>query len=539
MGGFDLESLRKLAASLGQRTLIAIGSAGVILVAGLLWLALSRGGGDYAYLYTDLDPAGAQAVTEKLTQAGVPFRLSGDGTAILAPADRIPEMRMMLAGEQLGGKVGYAVIDAEDAFGTSAAKSRINQTRAIEGELARSIESLTAVSKARVHLVMPERPLFATEAREASASVTLRTGARLGAEQVDAIRHLVAAAVPELQPSRISIIDQNGTLLARAGDEALATGSGLDQRQAALQARLREQVESMLEQLLGTGRARAEVAVQLDADQIREESDVIDPDRTVIARETIVERSDEDSESNRLGGPVSIATALPGVDSQSGDDARRKSSANENSSETTYETSRTRTTRVSQGGAIERITVSVMVDGSYVAQGDGRSVYVPRTRAELERITRLVENAIGYDEARGDSVVVENLRFAAAEDATAATLPGLPVSLERRDLMTIAQLLIVGLVALAALAWVVRPLISGAGRRPAADPLLLQRAAGGDGDALAELQLLRGQRPALDQGIDVAQVEGQLKASVVRRVGEVVERHPAEATAIVRQWMYS
>ncbi len=539
-----MEAVRKYADALGPQKLWIMGGVAAFLVLALAWLTIGRAESSYAYLYSDLDPAAARAVTEKLAQANVPFRLTPDGTAVLAPTERLPELRMMLAGDQLGGKIGYEVLDAEDAFGTSASKAKINQTRAIEGELARSIETLTAVSRARVHIVMPERTLFSSQSRPATASITLRTSARLSGQQVGAIRSLVASAVPELQPERISIVDQNGTLLARAGDDASALSGSIDERQVAMQNRLREQIETMLEKVVGPGRARAQVAADVDFDQVREEADIFDPDNSVVTRQTRVEHSNQDSESNGLGGPVSVATALPenGAAPAGDGTAGRNSAINERSEEISYDNSRRRTTRISAGGEIERLTVSVMIDGSYREGANGNRVYVPRSATEIERITRLVENAIGYDEARGDSVVVENIRFAEPEGAETSTA-GLPINLSRPDLPALVRTLVLGLLALVALVLVVRPLLRRGvdATAPGAAPLdkgLLNRSAV-MGGPMAMTDTAQAALPTLEHEIDVAQVEGRLKASALRKVGEVVERNPGESVAIIRQWMYS
>ena len=191
-----------------------MGGVAIALLAALAAVAMGGGSSDrMGYLYTDLDPTAAQAITEKLRAQNVPFSLSGDGTAVLAPEDRLPELRMSMAGEQLGGAIGYEVLDTQQAFGVSSSREKMNETRAIEGELGRSIATLQSIVNARVHIVMPERALFAPEARKASASVTVKTRGKLAPGNVEAIRYLVASAVPELSPEAISIVDQTGCLL--------------------------------------------------------------------------------------------------------------------------------------------------------------------------------------------------------------------------------------------------------------------------------------------------------------------------------------
>jgi flagellar M-ring protein FliF len=552
-----VDQFRNFLGSLGtQRLLMMVGVAAFVIVA-LAYLAVSGRGGPMTYLYTDLDPAGARTITERLKTDGVPYQLSADGNAVLVPEDRVADLRMAFAGEQLGGSLGYEILDREDAFGTSAAKAKINRTRAIEGELARSIETINAVGKARVHIVIPERQLFSEEQPEASASVQLRTNGKLATGQVDAIRYLVASAVPGLAPERISVVDQTGALLARAGDGSGSSSgnAALEERQANLQARLREQIETMLGAIVGPGHVRAEVAAELDLDQMRQESETYDPDLQVVAKTTTVEKEDQDSEANQEGGFVSAANALPeNAPSEQGRDTR-SSSASEISEETLYANSSTKTTLVRGGGQVKRLTVSVMVDGSYLEAAGGRLDYRPRTQAELERFTRLVENAIGYDEARGDSVIVENLRFAQNED-TGATALGVPLGIDREDIVPLAKTTILGLVGIGALALVLRALgKSGApgtglpvpAGRPANDidgrriAELIERAANGDEDAIDELKRLRERFTArdYDDAVDVANVDGRVRQSSLQRIGNVVQSRPGEATAIVRQWMYS
>lgn len=550
-----MEQFRKFLGQIGTQRLLLMAAVAAITVIALAFVAIEGRGGPMTYLYTDLDPAGARTITEKLTADGIPYKLSADGTSVMVPEDRVAELRMALAGEQLGGNLGYEILDREDAFGTSAAKSKMNRTRAIEGELARSIESINAVRKARVHIVMPERALFAEQQQQASASVTLKTGGRLASGQVDAIRYLVSSAVPGLAPERISIVDQTGLLLARAGEGADA-GGALDERQAAVQSRLAEQIENMLGAIVGHDHVRAQVAAELDLDQMRQESEVYDPDAQVIAKSTTVERQDRSSEANIEGGVVSVANALPeNAPDELGRDSR-SSNANETSEETLYANSSTRTTLVRNGGQTKRLTVSVMVDGAYEEGPGGTMQYRPRTQAELDRFTRLVENAIGFDEARGDSVIVENLRFASS-DGEQATALGVPLGIDKDELLPLARTAVLGLLGIVALVMILRA-IGKKGGLPAGLPAtlsrqttsadaariagLVDRAANGDEAAIIELRAMReqqGYQPAIEQEIDIAQVEGRLKGSALRKVGDVINQRPNEATAIVRQWMYS
>ena len=313
---------------------------------------------------------------------------------------------MSMAADKLGGKVGYDVLDAEQPFGVSSSRAKMNETRAIEGELAKSIESLDNVSRARVHIVMPERAMFAAESRKATAAVTVKTAGRLPAESVQAIRYLVSSSVPELSVEQVSIVDQSGALLARAGEADDASASQADDRETGIEHRLRSQIEGMLEPIVGAGKVRAEVSAQVARDQTREETNVYDPDKQVVGHKITVESGDQSNENSPPPGGASVATQLPenqGAAATSATGDTRKSARNETSEDTTFENSQTHTVTVRLPGKLTRLTVAVMVDGG------PKGLPAPL----VARLTRLVQNAVGFDAARGDSVVVESMPFTA------------------------------------------------------------------------------------------------------------------------------
>jgi flagellar M-ring protein FliF len=522
-----LNALASFAAQLGSRRLMIMGGVAAALLLLLGTLALRGPSAEMGFLYTDLDPAGAQAITEKLSAQGVPFQLSADGTSVMAPRERLAELRMALAGEQLGGRIGYDVLDQEEPFGVSASRAKLNETRAIEGELARSIQSLQNVSAARVHIVMPERAMFAAQARKATAAVTVKTRGRLSGENVQAVRHLVAASVPELSPESVSIVDQSGALLARAGESGAAGASDLDERQSGVEARLRSQIEAMVEPIVGQGKVRAEVSVELDRDSSREEASLVDPDRQAIARQVTVESADQNQESDPGAMAASVAGQLPeNQDRLAGPPQdRRRSARNENSEDTTYENSRTSTVTVRTPGRVKRVTVAVLLDGG--AQG------VPE--AQLRRITRLVENAVGFDAERGDSVAVESMAFAAAEEmADGDFLSSFPTG----QIFDLLKYLILAGVALLALRMLRQRRVGDAPPAlpgPAAGPLALEAGAAG-GEALTDE---RADPNLLDQEIALAQVDGRIKVSALQRIGGAVSASPAESASVIRQWMNS
>ena len=532
--GVTLEALRNFAGQLGPRRVLLMGGVAFALLATLAAVAMSSGSSDeMGYLYTDLDPTSAQTITEKLRAQNVPFSLSGDGTAILAPEDRLPELRMSMAGEQLGGAIGYEVLDTQQAFGVSSSREKLNETRAIEGELGRSIATLQSIVNARVHIVMPERALFAPEARKASASVTVKTRGKLSSGNVEAIRYLVAAAVPELAPEAISIVDQTGALLARAGEAGEAGASQADERQIATEARIRSQIEALVEPIVGVGKVRAEVSAEIDRDHTREEAEVFDPDTQVIARQISVESGDQNRENAGADQGVTVGAQLPeGNDIMGGGGETRESARNETSEDVTFQNSSRRTLTTRSPGKVSRLTVAVMVDGGEQGLPD----------EQVQRLTRLVENAVGFNAERGDSVIVESMAFA-QPDEIAEIEEGLLSSLPLGSIFDLVKLLVIAGVGLLVMRMLRPKSDPAAAALPAPDQQAIELTPEGrEGNAPGTDQLENNGSPALDgpkldDEIELAQVEGNIKASALKKIGEAVSGSPNESAAVVRQWL--
>lgn len=540
-----MEAIKKFAGQLGPKRLMLMGGVAFVLLAALAFVATRGSDPQMGYLYTDLDPSAAATITEKLKAQNVEYTLSADGTSIMAPQDKLPELRMSMAGEKLGGKIGYEVLDEEQPFGVSASRAKMNETRAVEGELSKSIQTIQNVSAARVHIVMPERAMFAAESRKATAAVTVKTKGRLSSETIASIRYLVSSSVPELSPDAVSVVDQTGALLARAGEAGSAGGADADERQQAVEAKLREEVEALLEPIVGQGKVRAEVSAQIDRDQTREESNTFDPDKQVIARQVSVENGEQNSEQDAGAQTASVGNQLPEAQGQAPGGASgtgRQSRSNQTSEDTTYDNSSTKTVTLRSPGKVTRLTVAVMVDGG--ANG------LPQP--QMQRLQRLVENAVGMDAERGDSVVVESMRFA-ADDSLAEKDAGFLSQLPMDRIWGLLQILLIGVVGLIALRMIKpkilpQPPVAALEASEGATPLaaqspemlaLAERAADGDDEAMQQLEALGADQPLLDQEIALAQVDGRIKLSALKRIGDVIHASPPEAASVIRQWMNS
>jgi flagellar M-ring protein FliF len=492
-------------------------------------------------LYAGLEARDAAAVTAKLDAMNVKYDAKGDGGTILVPADQVTKLRMALAQENLpAAGVGYEIFDKSDAFGTTAFVQNINRLRALEGELARSIQTIDGIDSARVHLVIPERQVFSHDDQSPSASVVLKTRNVLGHEQVTAIQHLVAAAVASLGPDRVAIVDDHGNLLAGGDDKSGADATSADQEQSTTdyEDRLRKRIESILASVVGAGHVRVQVAADMNYNHVSTTSESYDPDSKVIRSTQTVQQNSADNNGNAGGAPVSVASALPGAAAQGGSGDSSKSVSDHTEETTNYEISKTVKTSTQDGGDVKRLSVAVVVDGS----GDAAK---PRSAAEMAQITSLVKSAMGFDTARGDQVQVTNMAFArvAATDATPAPKPLL--GLDSSYWFKIIEAAIMSLTALLIGLLVVRPLIARmfapnnnytaphqiAGSAPSAGAL---PAPDGIHQSGAPAQLTS----SAASSIDISQIEGQVRDSSIKKIGEVVDAHPEEALAIIRTWLH-
>ncbi len=533
--------------ALGPARLVALGAVAIGMLVMLALLALHGGvPAQQALLYADLDLREAAQMTDALDRAHIAHQELGGGERILVAAADVARARLLLAKDGLpsGGSIGYEIFDRGDAMTSSQFQQEINETRAMEGELARSIRMLQGVRNARVHLVLARRQPFSREVPSAQASVmlTMAGAARLDSQAVQAVLNLVAAAVPGLKPSAIAIIDSRGNLLARAGqptgDEAVAQTS--EEMRRATEQRLSRAVEDMLEESLGVGRVRAEAAVQMNFDRINETSESFNPDQQVV-RST--QSSTDKSNSTEADKGTTVQNNLPNADAgqaQSGSQQQKQEET------TNYEIGKTVRTLVREQPQIARISLAVMVDGVTRPGRDGKPVWSERSPEDIARIVRLVQSAIGYDEKRGDKVEVVSMQFAAADQGSPVAANGLlGLGLEKADILGLGQSVILAVVVLLALLLVLRPMalrlsaIAPAGLLEAGDAMLAD-AREVSATAPAAAMVARAPAPAMlpdESLIDMANVEGKLRASSMRRLAEMVEKHPEESLAIMRGWM--
>ncbi|MEW9625469.1 flagellar basal-body MS-ring/collar protein FliF [Rhodanobacter geophilus] len=445
--GARLDSLKQITRNPAARQLallVAVAAAVALGVAVVLW---SRGP-NYGLLYAGLDQKDAAAIAQELQASNTAYKLGGDGTSIMVPAADLAALRLRLAAKGL--PQGSAAIDTQSTggspFGMSDLAERTHYQQMLESDLGATIASLQSVRAARVHLALPKPSAFIRDNRNASASVllTLYQGRELDAGQVAAIVHLVASSVPGLDPGQVSVVDQQGRLLTGSADAGDEVGDNRLRLATRIENTYAQRIEELLTPLVGPGRVRAQVNADLDFSQTEKASETYGHDHPALRSEQV---SSEQHTGGDAGGgvPGALSNQPPPTVAQptaakpnAGTAAAPGSTASmttgsrdgESSSSATrnYELDRTISHVSDPAGRLARLTVAVVVDDKLAAasaangaKGDPKSV--PFTPQELQHLTDLVKNAVGFDAARGDSVSVINQAFHrnAAPDATPAT----------------------------------------------------------------------------------------------------------------------
>ena len=381
---------------------------------GVVAIALIGSQVRYAPLYVGLDTEDSAAIAAKLKELKVEHRVTSSGIEV--PEEKVPELRLELASNGLprGGGVGFEIFDGA-RFGATEFEQQVNLRRAMEGELSRSINTIEGVVSSRVHLVLPERRLFAAKSEGASASVVikLRNGQDFGRREVAGIVHLVSSAVPGLTKDRVSVVNTDGVTLHRptSGDD---TSTGLEETQNQAErevaANMENQLRTLLERVTGPGGVDVRVNVDLDEASRERTEEHYEPTKTAL-------RSEHKSEETTTQEGASVA-GVPGAQSNLPDVEESVPSRGDDLKGNIFRRTRTRNWEVDRitqktitpRGDIAKVSAAVLIDGNYEAK-DGVQVYHPRDPEELKRLEEVVKNAIGFDAARGDSIRVEGAKF--------------------------------------------------------------------------------------------------------------------------------
>jgi flagellar M-ring protein FliF len=554
--------------SLGPGRLASMGAVALGLIGFFAYIILRFNAVVQAPLYTGLTMEDSSAIVRELEAQNIPFTLAENGSVVMVGDADVLRLRMQLAEQGLpaGGGVGYEIFDKTDALGTTSFVQSVNALRALEGELSRTIRTIRRVEQARVHLVLPERQLFRQDEQKPTASIVLKTRGVLDASQIRAIQHLVASAVPNLEPSRISVVDESGRLLAEgSGDEGAAfLASSVDERTLAVQRQVEERVRDIVESVVGAGRARVRVAAELDMNRVQETRDTFDPNGQVV-RSTQTREDASTSQDNQPSDQVTAGNQLPNANTGNGNAGASQTNQNANTTEevVNYEISKVSRTQITEIGGLKRLSVAVLVDGRYATDPAGTQTYAPRPQEELDQISALVRTAMGFDQNRGDQLQVVNLQFAEGPAVpTEEVTPGL-FDFTKDDLVRFAEMGVMLVLSLLVLLFAVRPLIrritapetsAEASEAAAAAAAAATIVAGTPGSTTIVIGP-NGQQIPVEIGadgkplpvlienagppsrIDEAKAQGALQMDQIRRVGELVGENPNEAAILIRTWL--
>lgn len=569
----------------GPGRILALGTVLIALVALAGFAAMQFLAPRYTLLFGGLPPADVARIAERLAAMKVPYEIPPSGDAVLVPEDQVSRVRMALAqeGMPMGQVVGWELFDRTSPFTTTDFLADVQVRRALEGELARTIAALDAVRSARVHVVRPPRRLFAREQEPPSAAVMLElaAGRALDRQQVKAIRELVAAAVPGLEPGRVTVTDDRGRLLARMEDDAgVAMLDETEDYRRALEARLQEKIVALLERTLGPGRVAAQVTAELDFAERTTTEEIYDPEARAVRSSRTVEETTDRRESGGEGA-VTASANLPGSPpAGAGSQASERTGRTEET--VNYEVSRTVRSARARTPQLRRLSVAVQVDGHWQDDGSGNRTFEPLSKEEIAQLEALVRSAVGIDEERGDRLEIVSRPFVAAQAAVAEPDP---IATLVADHGPLAMRLLWALVALAAVLFGLRPLL----RRllPPPEGAVLESegtrvVVGSDGrpllvhvpsgitvtvDAAGRPVLVRPEGPQplpapgeagtpqpeeaappakedeperedVHELVSLANVEGKVKAKLMSDVLRIVEEYPQETVRVLREWLH-
>jgi flagellar M-ring protein FliF len=510
---------------------IKLAIASVTLLAFLLLFSLylfKISSSDMSVLYSGLDQSDSSRVASELDAKNIPYVIEDEGSIVRIPGDEVLKTRLHMAAKGLpnhGSIIGYEIFDKEETLGTTNFLQNVKLVRALEGELTRTISSFDAVTKARIHLVIPQREVFAKDRQDPRASVILKLiGKGLSKSEINSITHLMVTAVPGLDIRNITIVDTAGRSLKLGGEDENTfdpTGatSALEEYRINYESRLARTIEELLERSLGNGKVRARVSADINFDRIVTNSETYDPDSAVVRSVQSVEERERTPIAGEDSIDVSILNNLPG--SGGAEILSNQAATVERSDETkNYEISKTVRSEISESGAVRKLSVAVLVDGTYKEDKEtGDNQYTPRSEAELKQIENLVKATIGYSAVRKDKVEVVNMAF--MDDMN---LMNIEDHWLKEQLPSLFQSLVLAIIVILVFLTIVRP--------------MAMKIFDVSKNAMDKSKVSLDQDDEeAEQEIEVSLVERKVQTASIRKVTDVMNSHPDEALTVLRRWL--
>ena len=500
---------------------------------------------ELSVLYTDLDIQDSAKIAEELDGRKINYQAMHDGSTIKVHKSQVVSTRLALAQAGLpssGSIVGYEIFDKEDSIGATNFSQNVKLIRALEGELSRTISAFEEVRRARVHLVMPQREIFSKERMDPRASVVLkfRGSKTLGKAEIDAISHLVVTSVPGLEMKNVTIVDTKGRALKiGSSEEGLDFASNKNEEiRIAAESRLRNMIEELLASTLGTGKVKAQVALEMNFDRVVTNSEIFDPDGAVVRSVQSFDEREQTPVSNVGGVDASVANNIPG--GSSGDEgAANKFAILEKSDQTTnYEISKTIKNHISESGIVTKMSIGILVDGIYNTDPEtGEKEYSPRSKEDLDKIANLIKVAVGFDDDRSDKIEVINMKFSSEFDSFDED----DSNWIREELPGLFQTLIFAIVVLLVLVTVIRPIALKAFEIRKTGEFGAE-SLGGKEFAADGTPIPTGENIS-PEAITSAPVDGEapeasyIKTDPIIKVNNIADSSPQDLVNILRKWL--
>ncbi|MEC9472768.1 MAG: flagellar basal-body MS-ring/collar protein FliF [Pseudomonadota bacterium] len=527
---------------LGVRRLVALALIGLATIATVGAGAYYLSRPEQTVLYTGLDGEDVTRIGSALRDAGIPFDINSEGSAVMVSHAQTAKARMLLAEKGLprGANSGYELFDELGSLGLTSFMQEVTRVRALEGELARTIQLMKGIRAARVHIVLPEKGSFRRDQQPPSASVVIRSDVPDDVRTADAIRHLVAAGVPGMQADKVTVLDTSGGILAAGKDPTKASAGQLASLETAVSSRIQENIRKTLTPYLGLDNFEVSVAAELNTDRKTIAETIFDPDsRTERSIRTI--RENENAQNSSVSAPTTVEQNLPEED-VSADNGERSSEENERREETVnYEISSKRIETSQDGYRVDRLSIAVLVDKSRLAQSLGGEPTQAQLDEQLTEIEALVASSAGIEKERGDLVKVAVVDFI---DGGRAMEPIPPISITEYLMRQSGNIIN----ALAILT--VSMLVIWFGLRPAVAALVPQMAK--PQVEMAELGMLPEAAEGAAEAVDGDQtflmppdhsdmlqdLNSRRNKSALRKLESLLEFNEEQSAAILRQWLY-
>jgi len=491
-----------------------------LLMAGFATLFLLANKEDYHVLFNNVSTKDAGAIIEDLKTKNIPYKIEGNGRRILVPAKDVHELRLSLVSQGLPkeGNVGFEIFDKTD-FKTTRFVQELNYKRALQGELARTISRFSEVNSAKVFIVIPKETLFVEDATPPTASIQLELKSKLAPEKLAGIIHLVASAVEGLDPEQVTVVDTKGRIIFRGGNNSQGASGLLNNMQLEYKQRvendIRANVQSMLEGIVGAGKAIVRVTAEVDFNKMTLNEEEYDPSTTAVRSRRDIEESTQVQAGN-TGGQATIVNQRAGVmpSDSNGQNGRKK-----RDTLTNYEINRVTRAIVKPAGTIERLSVAAVIDGTYTTDiledGTRQRNYIPRTAEEITQFEAIVKSAMGYSEDREDQISVNSIPFS----------DNLPVEFETEepavgmmDMVLDSKKIIINLLLMVLVFFLlIRPLLKSL-KKMAAEPALVNR------------QLAVA-------GEDAREIETSVQLGRRERVIEMAKNNPDRTEQLIKSWM--